>query len=305
MPRFGPDIAHHQSAVDLARAKPHVDFVFLKATDGQKDHHGAMFVDQTFAPRWRQLADLGVPRGAYHYARPNTPPEAQAAHFVSVARQNGFRAGDAAILDMEDLDASKGMSAAALRAWVDRFVGDVRQALPVREVVFYTGIPYWNDQMGHPPALPAGSIGWLSRYRKEGPYGGHLGRPAAWPDPPDIWQFTNGTDGRVRDIPGIGAVDCSEMTEECFGRVFDRTGTVSAQGGDWFDMATKDELAEIVRQEVKLLVQDIYPLLARGARAGGQPLPDHFPQSLAAIQQHLDEVQSDTKAIRDRVEHSA
>jgi len=301
MPRFGPDISHHQDMVDLARAKPHVDFVFLKATQD------TTFVDQTFAPRWQQLANLGIPRGAYHFAIPCNPPAAQAAHFVSVVRQHGFRAGDAAILDMEDLKPSKGMSAQelrdveasnrmsaqALRAWLDRFVADVRQALPVREVVFYTGIPYWNERMGHPPKLPAGCIGWLSRFRREGPYGGKLGRPAAWPDPPDIWQFTNGTDGLVRNIPGIGKVDCSEMTEACFRRLF--------QGGDWFDMATKEELAEVVRQEIKKLVQDIYPLLARGELADGKKLPDHFPQSLAAIQQHIDKVQEDTKAIRDKV----
>jgi len=295
MPRFGPDISDHQDGVDLARAKGHVDFVFLKAAEGRT------IVHKTFKPRWRQLADLGIPRGAYHYAIPSNPPAADAAHFVSVVRQNGFRAGDAAILDMEDQKFSKGMSAQALRAWVDRFVADVRQALPVRDVVFYTGIPFWNERMGHPPVLPAGCIGWLCRYRKEGPYGGGLGRPAAWPDPPDIWQFTDGTSGRVRNIPGIGEVDCSEMTEACFRRLFEEGDRPPVEGGDWFDMATKEELAEVVRQEVKKLVQDIYPLLARGELADGRKLPDHFPQSLAAIQQHIDKVQEDTKAIRDKV----
>lgn len=303
MPRFGPDISHHQATVDLARAKPHVDFVFLKATDD------TTVVDRTFAPRWRQLADLGIPRGAYHFARPGNPA-AQATHFVSVVRQHGFRAGDAAILDIEDPaddpDAWKGTSAQALRALVDRFVTDVRQALPVRDVVFYTGIPFWNDRMGHPPTLPAGCIGWLSRYREQGPYGGQLGRPAAWPAPqPDIWQFTDGTAGRVRPIEGIGEVDCSEMTEACFRRLFQGGDRPPVEGGDWFDMATKEELAQVVRQEVQKLVQDIYPLLARGELASGKKLPDHFPQSLEAIQQHIDEVQKDTKAIRDKVAHSS
>src|SRR5215211_9234679 len=94
MPRFGPDISHHQKTVNLTRAKPHVDFVFLKATDGIVID-GAMFVDQTFKPRWQQLAELGIPRGAYHYARPNSSPATQAAHFISVVRQNEFRSGDA------------------------------------------------------------------------------------------------------------------------------------------------------------------------------------------------------------------
>jgi GH25 family lysozyme M1 (1,4-beta-N-acetylmuramidase) len=77
--------------VDLARAKPHGDFVFLKATDGKKKG-GAMFVDRTFALRWRRLADLGIPRGAYHNAGPNTSPATQAAHFIAVVQASGFQA---------------------------------------------------------------------------------------------------------------------------------------------------------------------------------------------------------------------
>jgi GH25 family lysozyme M1 (1,4-beta-N-acetylmuramidase) len=218
MARIGPDISHHQQQVDLARAKPHVHFMFLKATDGTG------FVDKTFATRWQKLAQLGIPRGAYHFARPGDA-SAQAAHFIKVAKQNGFRAGDVAIIDVEDPsddpDAWVGTSAAALRALIDRYIKDVRQGLPVENVVFYTGLPFWRDRLGSPAKLPANSIGWLCRYRKEGPYGGSLPRPAAWPNPPDIWQFTDGVAGNTRDIQGIGKVDTNEMTEACFLRLFE------------------------------------------------------------------------------------
>jgi GH25 family lysozyme M1 (1,4-beta-N-acetylmuramidase) len=225
MPRVGPDISHHQEEknVDLAKAKPHVDFVFLKATEG------TTVVDETFKTRWQKLAQLGIPRGAYHFARPGDA-SAQAAHFVKVVKtQNGFRAGDAAIIDVENTKKEPhlwdGTTPTALRAFIDRFVKDVRQDLPVQTVVLYTGIPFWNKNFGHPPKLPANCVGWLSRYRKEGPYGGNFPRPAAWPDPPDIWQFTDGIPGegkpKPRDIPGIGTVDTSEMTEACFQRLFE------------------------------------------------------------------------------------
>lgn len=68
-----------------------------------------------------------------------------------------------------------------------------------------------------------------------------------------------------------------------------------SEEGDWFDMATKEELAEVVRQEVKKLVQDIYPLLARGEHADGKVSPTHVPNSLKAIHE-------DTQAIRAKVE---
>ena len=233
MPRVGPDISHFQERIDLARAKAHVDFVFLKATQGTG------FVDGTFAARWRQLAALGIPRGAYHFAEPGNRPQADAAHFADVVRRHGFREGDVAILDMEK--GPKGMPAGELRAWVDRFVAEVRRSLPVREVVFYTGIPFWRERMGDPASLPAGCVGWLSRYNRAGPYAKPLGRPAAWPpDQPDIWQFTDGTSGRVRAIPGIaGKVDCNEMTEACFRRLFGASGSAAGVQDDQDDLTAE------------------------------------------------------------------
>jgi hypothetical protein len=290
MPRFGPDISHHQKTVNLTRAKPHVDFVFLKATDGIVID-GAMFVDQTFKPRWQQLAELGIPRGAYHYARPNSSPATQAAHFISVVRQNEFRSGDATILDMEDVKASKGMSASDLRAWVKRWVADVRQALDLREVIFYTGIPYWTGRMGDPPRLPTGCIGMVARYHKRGPYVRPLRRPAAWPDPPAIWQFTDGTNGRVTNIPGIGKVDCSEMTETAFDAVFGH------EEDDFMALFKnvnefKAAVRAVVKDEVKDEVDRIYKALARG-EIDGQVVATstHFQDSNRGLSRHIhDEV---------------
>lgn len=86
MARIGPDISHHQQQVDLARAKPHVNFVFLKATDGTG------VVDGTFATRWQKLAQLGIPRGAYHFARPGDA-SAQAEWLSSRGRGDHRRGG--------------------------------------------------------------------------------------------------------------------------------------------------------------------------------------------------------------------
>jgi GH25 family lysozyme M1 (1,4-beta-N-acetylmuramidase) len=284
MPRVGPDISHHQEEknVDLAKAKPHVDFVFLKATEG------TTVVDETFKTRWQKLAQLGIPRGAYHFARPGDA-SAQAAHFVKVVKtQNGFRAGDAAIIDVENTKKEPhlwdGTTPTALRAFIDRFVKDVRQDLPVETVVLYTGIPFWNKNFGHPPKLPANCVGWLSRYRKEGPYGGDFPRPAAWPDPPDIWQFTDGIPGegkpKPRDIPGIGTVDTSEMTEACFQRLFE---------GD--DMTTDELLDALESPRGKKILQSVISasvgLVIRGDEGtpGGGTHPDNLKNIHTAVKE--------------------
>jgi GH25 family lysozyme M1 (1,4-beta-N-acetylmuramidase) len=283
MPRFGPDISHHQKEknVDLAEAKSHVDFVFLKATEG------TTVVDETFKTRWQKLAQLGIPRGAYHFARPGDAA-AQAAHFVKVVKtQNDFRAGDVAIIDVENTNKAPhlwdGTTPTALRAFIDRFVKDVRQDLPVQTVVLYTGIPFWNKNFGHPPKLPANCVGWLSRYRKAGPYGGNFPRPAAWPDPPDIWQFTDGMAGNVRNIPGIGKVDTNEMTEACFQRLFE---------GD--DMTTDELLDALESPRGKKILRDVISASVGLVIRGDKDTPDGgtHPDNLQNIHKVVKEIKA-------------
>ena len=59
--KVGVDISHWQR-VDLDAARPHVDFVIVKATESTGS------VDATFRARWQRLRALGIPRAAYHFA---------------------------------------------------------------------------------------------------------------------------------------------------------------------------------------------------------------------------------------------
>ena len=300
MSRIGVDISHFQSTVHLATAKPHVAFVFLKATDGSKDRHGAMFVDHTFASRWRQLKDLHIPRGAYHYARLNRSATAQADHFIGVVQGNGFRGGDAAILDLEDVRSSKGMSRAALLRWVDDWVAKVRSALPVRQVVLYTGLSYWKGTLADPSSLPDGCIGMLARYNKNGPYAEPLGRPRAWPDPPAIWQFTDGKHGRIVNTPGIGKVDSDEMTDATFEALFAGAG----EDDDFmalFDSPNefKAALGAVVRDEAGRVARErltgTYHLLAHGGeQVPADPGDTHLQESHLGLRRHVEETAADS-----------
>jgi len=75
----GIDVSHHQGAIDWAAvAHDHVDFVYMKATEGGD------FVDQRFAGNWRKAAAQGIPRGAYHFYNPETDGRSQARHFRSI-----------------------------------------------------------------------------------------------------------------------------------------------------------------------------------------------------------------------------
>lgn len=62
----GIDVSHHQGSIDWSKVKQHgVDFVFLKATEGE--YH----VDTRFADNLREAREHKIPVGAYHYYRFN------------------------------------------------------------------------------------------------------------------------------------------------------------------------------------------------------------------------------------------
>ena len=74
----GIDVSHHQGVINWPEvARDHVDFVYMKATEG------ADFVDQRFGKNWRQAAAQRIPRGAYHFYNPATSGRNQARHFVA------------------------------------------------------------------------------------------------------------------------------------------------------------------------------------------------------------------------------
>ncbi len=96
------DISHHQTSVDLAayKAAGH-DRISHKATEGTG------YTDPSFAVRWAEAGRLGLKRIAYHYARNQQPGAAEFDYFLAVVQAaGGLAAGDALMLDTEDVDAA-------------------------------------------------------------------------------------------------------------------------------------------------------------------------------------------------------
>ena len=63
----GFDVSSHQTRVDWGRVKSDgISFAYIKATEGTG------FVDPRFGAYWAGAKAAGLPRGAYHFARPDT-----------------------------------------------------------------------------------------------------------------------------------------------------------------------------------------------------------------------------------------
>jgi len=196
MTKTGADLSHHQATFDAARYFAGEAFIFLKATEG------GSFVDPAFRGRWQQVG--ARPRGAYHFARPGgATVDAQADHFIAVARAAGWRAGDVWVLDLED---AGGVGPMGLSLWADRWCSRVRAALG-GPGLFYTYPAFWHATMGNPAGVPGGAMLWWAEYDQA---------PDRAPAAPHCWQYTS-----QATVAGVsGPCDHNRMTDAAFQALF-------------------------------------------------------------------------------------
>ena len=243
MTRTGADISHWQGNYNPASYKASgEDFIFLKATEHTS------YVDSTFKARWAASKAAGLPRGAYHFARPGrSGAAAQADHFIRTLKAAGWGTRDAWTLDMED---AGGVGASGLVAWSEVFCDRVTAALG-GPGLFYSYLPFIRSTMGNPGRVPGGCLAWVARYRTDDPYAAPHACPKGWPDPPDVWQCSNGTDGCVKTVASIGRCDYNRMTEGAYAKLFGSGAAPPAE--EWWTSLGAAELQQIQGAFVRAL----------------------------------------------------
>jgi lysozyme len=194
MPVLGIDVSHHNGRVDWPTvARSDARFAFAKATEGSS------FVDPRFDENWPAIRDAGLLRGAYHFARPGSDPDVQAARFASIIGPPSWGELPPA-LDLEVMD---GQSKQAVIDWTLAFVTKA-EALLGCELIIYTG-GLWRQQLGAPNVAQLSTrLLWTARYGQTQPI-----VPMPWTKW-SFWQFTDGQSGNVQNIPGVsGLCDCN------------------------------------------------------------------------------------------------
>ena len=196
----GIDLSHWQAgALDFATAKrAGVRFVIHKATEGTG------YTDPGYAQRRAEVAAAGIVFGAYHFAKPTGTPEAQARHFLSVARP--VKGDMRPALDFED-PGFEGWSVARKTAWVKAFVDVIEQATGAKPIVYLPGTWALSSTLDCPL--------WTPRY-SDAMSAPHV--PAPWRTH-TIWQFSNGVIGSPSAVPGIGACDINTINSHDPARV--------------------------------------------------------------------------------------
>ena len=191
----GPDVSKYQhpggAAIDWGAVRAAgFRFTFIKASEGVT----ADLDNPYYTTDWSAAGNVGLLRGAYHFARPALPistAQLQARNFVAVT---GSMQGAADLPPVLDVEVSGGLGQADLVAWVQAWLTEVEN-LTGRRPMIYTGLNFWNGATGGSSALSGYRL-WFARY---------LTAPSPGPLPngfgsATFWQYTS--TARIAGITG-------------------------------------------------------------------------------------------------------
>ncbi|MFJ9801731.1 lysozyme [Streptomyces wuyuanensis] len=180
----GVDVSSHQGNVDwTALWNSGVRWNYVKATEG------TYYSNPYFPQQYNGSYDIGMIRGAYHFATPDTASgAAQADYFVD--HGGGWSRDGRTLpgaLDMEWNpygDTCYGKSQSAMVGWIRDFL-DRYRARTGRDAVIYTATSWWTQCTGNHSGFGATNPLWIARYNTTP---GTL--PAGWPYH-TVWQYTS------------------------------------------------------------------------------------------------------------------
>jgi GH25 family lysozyme M1 (1,4-beta-N-acetylmuramidase) len=175
----GLDVSSWQGAVNWSSVKSKgATFAYVKATEST-DYQSPDFTQQ-----YDGSYNVGLIRGAYHFALPNKASgTAQADYFV--AHGGGWSKDGKTLPPMLDIeynpygDTCYGLSQASMRSWIQAFVNEMH-ARTTRWVTVYTTLDWWTKCTGNWSGLAANDPLFIARYASSA---GTL--PAGW----SFWTF--------------------------------------------------------------------------------------------------------------------
>jgi len=180
----GVDVSSHNGSVSWSTLwNSGVRFAYVKATESTS------YTNPSFAQQYNGSYNVGMIRGAYHFATPDTSSgAAQATYF---AGHGGGWSKDGrtlpGALDMEYNPYGStcyGLSPAGLVNWMKDWFATYK-ARTGRDAVLYTSTGWWKQCTGNSTAFGAVNPLWIPRY------GSSVGElPAGWGFH-TIWQYTS------------------------------------------------------------------------------------------------------------------
>ncbi|MET7760694.1 lysozyme [Streptomyces sp. NPDC005393] len=180
----GVDVSSHQGNVAWSTLwSSGVRFAYVKATEGTS------YINPYFAQQYNGSYNVGMTRGAYHFALPdNSSGAAQANYFVDHGggwTKDGKTLPGALDMEYNPYGATcYGKSASAMVSWIKDFTTTYKSRTG-RDPVIYTSTSWWKSCTGNSSAFGSVNPLWIPRY------GSSVGElPAGWGFH-TIWQYTS------------------------------------------------------------------------------------------------------------------
>ncbi|QKV92586.1 lysozyme [Streptomyces sp. NA02950] len=180
----GVDVSSHQGNVSWSTLwSSGVRFAYVKATEGTS------YTNPYFTQQYTGSYNVGMIRGAYHFALPNNSTgAAQANYFVDHGggwSKDGKTLPGALDMEYNPYGATcYGKSASGMVSWIKDFSATYR-ARTGRDPVIYTSTSWWKTCTGNSSAFGGVNPLWIPRY------GSSVGElPAGWGFH-TIWQYTS------------------------------------------------------------------------------------------------------------------
>jgi GH25 family lysozyme M1 (1,4-beta-N-acetylmuramidase) len=180
----GVDVSSHQGNVNWSGLwTSGVRWAYAKATEG------TYYKNPYFAQQYNGSYNVGMIRGAYHFATPDTTTgAAQAHHFVD--NGGGWSRDGRTLPGVLDIEwnpygaSCYGKTQSQMVAWIRDFLTTYK-ARTGRDAVIYTATSWWTECTGNYSGFGASNPLWIARYASTV---GTL--PAGWPYY-TMWQYTS------------------------------------------------------------------------------------------------------------------
>jgi peptidoglycan hydrolase-like protein with peptidoglycan-binding domain len=205
----GLDVSAYQETVDWSSvAAGGASFAYIKATEGTS------YISSRFSQQYDGAAQVGLIRGAYHFARPDkSSGSAQADYFVD---HGGAWQPDGktlpGVLDVEPtpgLPTCYGVSPSATVRWIASFDDEYLRRTG-RHAVINTNASWWSQCTGNSSAFAATNLLWIGSYTgTPHPLPGEWSTYAVWQTSdsgtfPGDQDLVNGTELDLRNFAANG-----------------------------------------------------------------------------------------------------
>ncbi|QIJ64706.1 lysozyme [Streptomyces sp. JB150] len=180
----GVDVSSHQGNVAWTTLwNSGVKWAYVKATEG------TYYKNPYFAQQYNGSYAVGMIRGAYHFATPDTTTGAAQAHYF-VDNGGGWSRDGRTLPGALDIEwnpygaACYGKSQTAMVSWIRDFLNTYK-ARTGRDAVIYTATSWWKQCTGNYAGFAQYNPLWIARYASTV---GEL--PAGWAYH-TMWQYTS------------------------------------------------------------------------------------------------------------------